>query len=212
MADALVVLDRRVQQAVALAPAAVPGVLGADRALALAEDLHREGVGADALDAHLGIRGAERDRDDAVVVGDGRRRRAHVVVAGYRHEVGALGDHLGRGLGALDGVGLGVGDHRPDRLAQDAARGVELLDRHHGALERWAIIGVHPAALGDREADHHLVVRGLDRSLQSQRDRRQRRQDLPCDSGPHLVPPGSLFPRPLVPTQTDHQSHRPTRL
>ena len=113
-------------------------------------------------------------------------------------KLGALGDHLGGRLGALDGVGLGVGDHRLDLLAQDAALGVEVLDRHHRALERRSVIGVHPAALGDREADHDLVVGRLGRRLQGEGEHRA--QDGDCDSRHHHASQvGSSICRSLAP-------------
>ena len=55
--------------------------------------------------------------------------------------------------------GSKYGDDRLDLLAEDAALGVVLLDRHHRAVERWAVIGVHPAALRDGEAEGDRVLR-----------------------------------------------------
>ena len=61
-------------------------------------------------------------------------------------------------LAPLHRVGLGIRDHGPDLLTEDAALLVELVDGHQRALIGRAVVLVHPAAEGDGEADNHLVV------------------------------------------------------
>ena len=58
VAHALVVFDRGVEQRIGRLPAPLPGVGRRHGPLALAVDLQAEGIGADALHAHLGIGGA----------------------------------------------------------------------------------------------------------------------------------------------------------
>ena len=113
-----------------------------------------------------------------MVVGDRRGRRAHVVVAGYGHELRTIRDDLRARLRALDHVGLGIGHDSLDLLAQNSALSIEILDRHHGTVQRRPIIGVHPPAFGDGKANGNIVRR---RRLQNERARH--RGD--CDARDH---------------------------
>src|SRR5690606_32960715 len=63
-------------------------------------------------------------------------------------------------LGALGAVGLGVGVHHLDLLAQEAAGVVDLLDADHRCVLGGLVIGLHEAGLGGGEADDDAVVVG----------------------------------------------------
>ena len=94
-----------------------------------------------------------------MIVGDSGGRRAHVIVAGYRHELRPVGDHLRSRLGAFHHVRLGVRHDTLDLLAQDSALSIEILDCHHRAVQRRPVIGAHPTALGDGKADDDIISR-----------------------------------------------------
>ena len=159
-ADRLVVLDRGIEQAVGGLPAlVVPRPLRNHRAAGERRVGHGEGVGADALHAHLRVGGAERDDHHLVAVSHRRGGGAHVVVARDDHEVGAVGDHLLPGPRAFRRLRLGVGLGEGEITAAEHAAGfVDVVDRHLRRPRRRAVVLVHPAAERDGEADDDIVV------------------------------------------------------
>jgi hypothetical protein len=83
---------------------------------------------------------------------------AEVVVGGDDEEVGAVLHLFGAGLGRLLALGLGVADGELDLPAEQAAGGVDLVDLQLGGAEARLVVGAHPAALGDGEADLDRLV------------------------------------------------------
>jgi len=121
--------------------------------------------GLEALRGELGVGGRRRDVRDAALVVDGRggNRGARVQVA---HHAGDLGvAQLLRSGGALLRVGGVVFGHQfeLDLLAADRhALGVEILDRHAGAVFIvLAVVRLRPGNRADvTDLDHHVLRRG----------------------------------------------------
>ncbi len=135
------VLDALVGQQVGGLAEVLHGVLGASGRLDVVAERREEDLVAD-LRGDLGRRGADRDVRDAGIL-EGLRRREHGVgvgVADERLDLVLLDELLG-GLGRHAHVVLAVVDDEVDRLAEDAARGVDLLDG-----EQRTIAGGHVEA------------------------------------------------------------------
>ena len=133
--------------------------LGHDRAFCRRADAHGEGEIADPLDAELGIARAERKGDLAAALRRDRCGAAEVEVAGHEHQLGAPLHDLDRGVRPLRLVGLGVGGHELDLLAEHTARRVDIVDRQDRALVRVVVRG-DEARQCDSGADHDRIVVG----------------------------------------------------
>ena len=86
-------------------------------------------------------------------------RRAEVVVAGDDHQLRTLIEHREACFGALGLIGLGVGKHRLDLLAEQAARLVDLVDPDQRGILGRLVVGLHEAGCRGRKSDHDLVGR-----------------------------------------------------
>ncbi len=85
------------------------------------------------------------------------RRRAEIVVAGDDHQLRPLVEHRKARFGAFGLIGLGVGEHRLDLLAEQTARLVDLVDADQRGVLGRLVIGLHEAGCRGRKSDHDLV-------------------------------------------------------
>ena len=140
-----------------------------DRGAGAAVDV---GVGGDAEDVgvEVGRRGEldglrrRRDEDDLVLLGDGRHRRRlrRGQRAGQEVDI-VLDDQLAREPHRLVGAGLAVARQQLELAAEHAALGVDLLDRHFGALDDRHAVDRGGAGQRHRKADLDRVLGGRGR-------------------------------------------------
>ena len=162
--------ERGVAKHVGRLPApALVGPLGQEIAVRLGRMAGRESQFAYADRPPLGRARTHRHHEHAALLGDDRRRAALVEVAGREQELGALFEDFGGGIAGLGRVRLCVGPYEFDLVAEDAAFLVEVVHRDLDGGGRVAVIGGHPAALGDGEADDQFLFGSRNGCRQRQR-------------------------------------------
>ena len=104
--------------------------------------------------------GGAGEGDDIALLGDIGAGCTEIEVAREEDRLRALADDLDRTVGAERRLGLVVELDDLDRLAEDAAGGVDLLDRELGAGDRVGVDRLEPAAEGHDQAEDRLVLGG----------------------------------------------------
>ena len=159
VADALVILDHVVEQDIAGAPASfLPAPFGQCRTLHRRQDRAREGVFADTLNAGENGLSAQEDGNFLLVLRCECRRGAEIIVTVHRNGLGTLVERGNTRFLTLNAVRFGVRENRHDRLAEQTAPGIPIINGDQRSVGRRPTIGFHPPRRGGGKAELNLMI------------------------------------------------------
>ena len=160
----LVVFDERVEKRIGGLPSHfVGGPVGKNSASALRIRRHGEHVVSDCEVPVFDVGAAARHRDHAGLLRHQRSWCTRVEIACGQHHFHASFDEILGCARRLRGVRLGINVGQAQFLAENATRGIDIVNGDLGRPRRRGVESGHPAAERSRCTDQHFVVVGHSR-------------------------------------------------